>query len=199
MERPGIVHRLDKNTSGLLVVAKHDMTHQKLQKQFTTRTIKRGYWALVWGVMSEKEGRIETGIGRSRRDPTKMTVSSAGRLSVTHYILLRDFYYCSLLSLRLETGRTHQIRVHMKHIHHPVVGDPEYDGRERQLSRLPVNLKKRGMRLLELLPSQFLHAKTLEFIHPVRNELMRFETPLPTGLQSVLDKLPQILLLEQAQ
>lgn len=194
-ERPGIVHRLDKNTSGLLVVAKDDRTHQRLQKQFTNKTIRREYRALVWGRMTGQEGRIETRLSRSRREPTKMAVSREGRIAITDFRVLQDFHYVSLLSLSLATGRTHQIRVHMNHIHHPVVGDPDYNGRDSQLKQLPVNLRKRGMRLLEMVPSQFLHAKILEFIHPVHKETMRFEAPLPDNLQEALDKIPHLFML----
>ncbi len=191
-ERPGIVHRLDKNTSGLLVVAKHDRAHAALQKQFADKIISRLYWALVWGDFEQPEGIVSTHIARSRRDPTKMTVAAKGKEAVTVYTVLERFRYVTLVQLELKTGRTHQIRVHMNYLHHPVVGDPDYNGRESRLKQLPVNLKKRGMHLLEMIPHQFLHAKILNFRHPESGKMLHFEVPLPTGLEQVLLKLPHL-------
>jgi len=194
-ERPGIVHRLDKFTSGLLVVAKNDIAHHKLRAQFDKKQIRRIYRAIVWGKMNENEGTVHTFINRSRRDPTRMAVSRSGREAVTHFRLLQDFQYVSLLELTLETGRTHQIRVHMNHIHHQVVGDDEYNGRETQLRRLPHNLHKRGQHLLKILTRQALHAKELSFIHPKSAERLNFETPLPQDMQTALDKISDLFLL----
>lgn len=194
--RPGIVHRLDKNTSGLLVVAKTDAAHHFLQKQFLTREISRTYWALVWGAMEQEQGTVEGNIARSKKDPTKFTVTSRGKAAVTHYRLLQDFRYISLLEIKLETGRTHQIRVHMKSIHHPVVGDETYNGRDGQLRRLPSHLHKRGQHLLKLMPRQALHARYLTFIHPASKERVSFEAPLPEDFKIVLEKLPRLFLLE---
>jgi 23S rRNA pseudouridine1911/1915/1917 synthase len=191
-DRPGIVHRLDKNTSGLILVAKTDKCLRLLQDQFAKKSIKRHYRALVWGNLDNMQGVISTHIGRSRRDPTKMTVVKQGREAITHYTVLHKYHYFTLVELKLETGRTHQIRVHMNYIHHPVVGDPDYSGRETQLRRLPVNLRKRGMHLLSLLPYQFLHAEVIEFIHPEREEKLRFDAPLPDTLEHALEKLPNL-------
>lgn len=194
-ERPGIVHRLDKYTSGLLVVAKTDQAHLHLQKQFDTRTIHRVYWALVWGKKETENEKIETYIGRSRKDPTKMNVTKTGRKAITHIKTLKDFEYATLLEVKLDTGRTHQIRVHLNYIHHPVIGDPDYNGRESQLNRLPHNLRKRGTHLLKILQHQALHAKKLTFIHPHSNENVEFESELPDDFTEALDKLPAMFLL----
>lgn len=194
-ERPGIVHRLDKFTSGLLVVAKTDLAHLHLQKQFDTKTIHRTYWALVWGKKDTEHDMIETYINRSKKDPTKMSVTKTGRAAITHIRTLQTFEYVSLLEVELDTGRTHQIRVHLSFIHHPVVGDPEYNGRETQLKRLPHNLRRRGTHLLKILERQALHAKKLTFIHPQTNKQVEFESNLPEDFAEALDKLPSFFLL----
>ena len=194
-DRPGIIHRLDKYTSGLLVIAKTDEAYHALRAQFESKDISRVYNALVWGSFAEDGDTITTFINRSRRDPTRMAVSKDGREAVTHYRVLQDFTYFSFLEVWLETGRTHQIRVHMNHIHHPIVGDPDYSGRDSQLKRLPQQLKRRGQHLLKLLPRQALHARRLSFIHPQSKEKVSFESPLPQNMQSALDKLKQMFLL----
>jgi 23S rRNA pseudouridine1911/1915/1917 synthase len=196
--RPGIVHRLDKNTSGLLAVAKTDKAFLHLRKQFDQKTIKRVYHALVWGKV-KKEGSLTTFINRSRRDPTKMAVSTTGKEAITHYKILKDFQFVTLLKVQLDTGRTHQIRVHMNHIHHQVVGDPEYYGREEQLKRLPPNLQKRGAHLIKILKRQALHAKKLSFLHPATNELVCFESDTPADMREALDKIEQIFLLPKPE
>ena len=195
-ERPGIVHRLDKNTSGLLVIAKTDQAHLHLQKQFDARTIHRTYWALVWGKKEIEGETIETYINRSRKDPTKMAVTKTGRKAITHIKTLKTFEYASLLEVTLDTGRTHQIRVHLNYIHHPVIGDPDYNGRESQLKRLPQNLRKRGTYLLKILERQALHAKKLTFLHPHTRKLVEFETELPEDFTKALEKLPDLFLLD---
>ncbi len=195
-DRPGIVHRLDKYTSGLLVVAKNDKAHLGLRKQFDTKTISRIYWALVWGMPKKDSGIVHTFIDRSRKDPTKMAVTKTGREAITHWQVRKDFRYFSLLQLNLETGRTHQIRVHMNWLGCPVVGDDDYNGRDSQLSRLPANLRKRGQHLLTLVPNQFLHAKELSFIHPTTNEKVTFKSGLPVNLQEAFNKLADLFLLE---
>ncbi len=195
VERPGIVHRLDKNTSGLLVVAKNDRAHRRLQEQFAAKQIRRIYQAVVWGLTPE-QGTISTRIARSKKDPTKFVASERGKEAVTHYRRLRDFHYLSLVELRLETGRTHQIRVHLSYLHHPVLGDETYCGRDTQLKRLPEHLQKRGKQLLKLIDRQALHAKELILIHPVSGEEMRFESPLPDDMQNVLEKIPRLFMLD---
>ncbi|MBD3223530.1 MAG: RluA family pseudouridine synthase [Caldithrix sp.] len=192
MERPGIVHRLDKNTSGLLVVAKNNYALRQLRRQFEQKTIHRIYQALVWGNFEQDGGTIEGNISRSKREPTKMTVGQKGRQAITHYKVIRDYTYCSLLQIKLETGRTHQIRVHLKHIHHPVVGDGDYNGRESRIKQLPPELQKRGGHLLRLVPHQVLHAKQLIFNHPVSGQSLNFDSSLPEWFQVVVQKLPQL-------
>ncbi len=193
--RPGIVHRLDKNTSGLLVVAKNDLSHVHLSRQFEVRSIIRTYHAIVWGV-PEKEGEISKNIGRSQRDRKKMSVlKDRGRTATTGYRLLRDYIYLSHLELSLRTGRTHQIRVHLNYINHPLFGDPDYNGRKSQIPRLPSHLQKRAMSLLKRIDRQALHAKTLEFIHPISSEAMHFDSELPEDMRQILDRIVDALML----
>ena len=195
--RPGIVHRLDKNTSGLLVVAKNDISHLNLSQQFETRTICRTYFAIIWGVTADKEGKIITKIGRSKRDRKKMSVKNLnGKEAITEYKLLNDYLYLSAVELTLKTGRTHQIRVHLNHINHPVFGDPDYNGRSSQLYRLPQHLYKRGITLLNGIKRQALHAKKIQFIHPVSNKNMAFESELPEDILNILVKIPNQLMFD---
>lgn len=195
--RPGIVHRLDKNTSGLLVVAKDDQTHTYLQMQFDTKDIFRTYIALVWGRPAQNEGNIKTFISRSRSDRKKMAVSVyQGKEAITTYKLIKDFQYLSVLKLNLKTGRTHQIRVHLNHINLPVFGDPVYNGRKSQLRRLPSYLQKRGQALLKKIDRQALHAKKLSFIHPKSQKRMEFESELPDDIEKVINSVPGVLLLD---
>lgn len=198
--RPGIVHRLDKYTSGLMVVAKTDESHVFLSHQFETRDIIRTYHALVWGVPEQDSGEIETQIDRSRRDRKKMAVSyNHGKKALTHYKIIRNYQYFALLELILKTGRTHQIRVHLNHINHPVFGDPDYNGRKSQLYRLPSYLRKRGIDMLNRINRQALHAKQLSFIHPKSNKRLYFESDLARDIQDLLEKMPQILLLSETK
>lgn len=195
--RPGIVHRLDKNTSGLLVVAKNDQSHVNLSRQFEQKSISRIYQTFVWGSLDE-EGEITTQIGRSRRDRKKMTVlKKGGREAITEYRVLKDYLYLSYLEISLKTGRTHQIRVHLNHINHPVFGDPDYNGRKSQINRLPSHLQRRGLSLLKSIERQALHAKKLQFIHPETNQVMNFDSDLPADMQNLLDKMDDTLMLRE--
>jgi len=197
--RPGIVHRLDKNTSGLLVVAKNDQSHVNLSRQFEVKSISRIYHTFVWGVPGV-EGEIVTQIGRSRRDRKKMTVlKKGGREAITEYRILKDYLYLSYLEISLKTGRTHQIRVHLNHINHPVFGDPEYNGRKSQVYRLPSHLQKRGASLLKSIDRQALHAKQLQFIHPKTNKILKFDSDLPEDMQFLLDKIDDTLMLRDEE
>lgn len=171
--RPGIVHRIDKNTSGLLIVAKNDNSHVKLAKQIENKTCKRIYCALLEGVVKEDSGVIQTYIGRNPKDRTKMAVLSYGRLAVTEFKVLKRFASHTLCEFSLKTGRTHQIRVHAKHIGHPVVGDKEYGFKNQKFK----------------LEGQLLHAKRLEFVHPTTSEKMVFESPLPSYFEKVIKSL----------
>lgn len=191
VKRPGIVHRLDKETSGLMVVAKNDIAHRGLSEQLSDRSLKRQYQAIVWGLPSPVEGRIETLIGRSPHDRQKMAVlHQGGKEAVTDYEMLENFgIVASLVECRLQTGRTHQIRVHMAHIGHPLVGDPVYGkktaARFLKLNKVDEVLSKQ---LLEF-PRQALHAVRLEFIHPISKNKKSFKTPLPADMQAVLKEL----------
>ena len=194
--RPGIVHRLDKDTSGLIVVAKNNLVHQNLQEQFLSKDIHRKYNALIWGVPPSNTGEIETLITRSRKDRKKMSVSfTRGKEAVTQYKLIQDFTYLSLIELILDTGRTHQIRVHLNHSNMPVFGDPVYNGRKSQLRRLPSHLQKRGASLLKKISRQALHAKELTFIHPLKNKRMIFESQLPEDINNILNSISEVLML----
>lgn len=176
--RPGIVHRLDKDTSGLMVVAKHDAAHQGLSRQFADRTLSRVYQAVVWGVPHPAEGSIEGAIGRHTRNRQKMAVvTRGGKAALTHYRLMQAYgTLASLVECRLATGRTHQIRVHMAHIRHALVGDPLYGGRQA----------RSGPVLLREFPRQALHAAELKFIHPVSGKLMKFKEKMPDDLRRLI-------------
>ena len=170
--RPGIVHRIDKDTSGLLMIAKNDLAHRSLAAQLKAKTNQREYVALVHGVIKQDAGTINAPIGRSKKDRKKQAVVSDGRHAVTHFKVLHRFRHYTLVSCRLETGRTHQIRVHMKSIGHPLAGDPLYGPRK--------TLPGRG---------QYLHARLLGFKHPRTGKELVFTAPLPEYFQQMLDKL----------
>lgn len=171
--RPGIVHRIDKDTSGLLVVAKNDAAHLSLSEQIKNKTCRRIYRALVEGVVKQNEGTIDTFIGRSDKNRTMMAVKPEGRRAITHYKVLKRYKDFTYMEFSLETGRTHQIRVHTKYIGHPIVGDPVYGFKNQKFK----------------LNGQLLHAYKLELTHPSTGERMTFEAPLPDYFQAVLSKL----------
>ena len=171
--RPGIVHRIDKDTSGLLVVAKNDAAHLSLSEQIKNKTCHRIYLALLEGTVKQNDGIIDTFIGRSDKNRTMMAVKDSGRRAVTHFKVLKRYKEFTFAEFKLETGRTHQIRVHCKYIGHPIVGDPVY-GYEKQKFKLN---------------GQLLHAWKLELTHPSTGERMSFEAPLPDYFQAVLQKL----------
>lgn len=185
--RPGIVHRLDKNTSGLLVVAKNDEAHLSLQRQFAEKTARRVYKALVWGRVVPSSGRVETHLERSKRDPTKFVVSTRGKEAVTLYEVEKYYDFLSLLNVTLKTGRSHQIRIHFKYLNHPVFGDPDYSGRTRQIVQLKSKQEKDfALRLLKIMPRQALHAFRLGFVHPATRQWVEFHSPLPEDFSKVL-------------
>lgn len=190
-DRPGLVHRLDKNTTGIMVVAKteHALTH--LGKQFFDRTTERRYHALVWGDFEEEEGTVTGHVGRSLKNRKVMDVfpdGDHGKNAITHYKVLQRFGYVTLIECKLETGRTHQIRVHMKHIGHPLFNDPEYGG-DRILKGTSFSKYKQFItNCFGLLPRQALHAKTLGFEHPKTGKHLQFESQLPEDMQAVLAK-----------
>lgn len=189
--RPGIVHRLDKDTSGLLVVAKNDFAHQSLTSQFADRSLSRVYKALVWGVPNPLEGEIEGAIGRHPRARQKMAVvTRGGKEALTHYKVLETFgLVASLVECRLATGRTHQIRVHMEHIKHPVIGDPVYGSRRRAAK----DGEKGLIALLEAFPRQALHAGEIKFIHPRTNKPMKYKASLPSDMAALLKRLRETI------
>jgi 23S rRNA pseudouridine1911/1915/1917 synthase len=182
--RPGIVHRLDRDTSGLLVVAKHDAAHQALSEALRKRKVRRLYRALSWGHLDETPLRIEAPIGRDPRDRKKMAVREDGRRAVSHVRVRERWRAADLVDVALETGRTHQIRVHLAHLGHPVAGDTTYgEGRERGMSG---EARPWAEALAKRLPRQFLHARRLQFRHPGSGAVVTFEAPLPEELAAVV-------------
>ena len=171
--RPGIVHRLDKDTSGLLIVAKNDQAHIKMSEQIKNREVKKIYIALVKGIVKENEATIQMPIGRSQQDRKKMAVRKDGKEAVTHFKVLKRYLHNTLLELKIDTGRTHQIRVHMAQIGHPVVGDMVYSKGKNEFG----------------VEGQMLHAKRLEFMHPITGKKMILEAPLPKYFEEILQKL----------
>jgi 23S rRNA pseudouridine1911/1915/1917 synthase len=189
--RPGLVHRLDKHTTGILIVAKTEQALTDLAKQFYDRTTERRYHALVWGDVVEDQGTITGNIGRSLKNRKMMEVfpeGDYGKHAVTHYTVLRRFGYVTLVECKLETGRTHQIRAHFKHIGHPLFHDLEYGGDKILKGTTFTKYKQFIDNCFELLPGQALHAKTLGFHHPRTKEWMAFDSELPEGFQKLLNK-----------
>ena len=188
----GLVHRIDKDTSGLLVVAKTPEAKTKLGAQFFNKTTHRSYRALVWGHFIEDEGRIEGNIGRDPKDRMRMTVfdpdSGIGKSAVTHYKVIERFGYVTLVECILETGRTHQIRAHMKHIGHPLFNDERYGGSEILRGNRTGSYRQFINNCFALCPRQALHAKTLGFVHPATGKQMDFTSELPTDMKSLIEK-----------
>ncbi|RKX17036.1 MAG: RNA pseudouridine synthase [Candidatus Zixiibacteriota bacterium] len=191
-DRPGLVHRLDKNTSGLLVIAKTDNSLTKLQEAIQNRTVKRTYLAIICGHMKEYEGEINLPIGRSIRDRKKMMVTNKNsREAITHYKLLKRYRSYDFLEINLQTGRTHQIRVHFSHLGHPVFGDPEYGGRAKWVNGMFAPERAKAKEMLELIDRQTLQACQLEFQHPVTEEMLKFKAELPSDFQNILNMLDE--------
>ncbi|MCU0453659.1 MAG: RluA family pseudouridine synthase [Bacteroidetes bacterium] len=186
--RPGIVHRLDKDTSGLLVLAKNEHAHAALAKQFADRTVEREYHAIVWGRMRSPHGTIDAALARSQRDRKKVAVASGGKRAVTEYDVLETFRFLSLVRLHLLTGRTHQIRVHLAHVGHPVFGDLTYGGRSPGWAGTQEKRLQQATNLLKIIDRQALHARTIGFRHPVTEEMMRFSSPIPHDMEEILQK-----------
>ncbi len=189
--RPGLVHRIDKNTSGLLVVAKNEYAHNRLARQFFNRTTGRRYLALVWGTPDPDEGTVTGHVGRNLRDRKIMQVfadGSQGKHAVTHYKVIEQLGYVSLIECRLETGRTHQIRVHMAWFGHPLFNDEEYGGQRILKGTTFTKYLQFVRNCFALIPRQALHAQTLAFDHPVTGKRLSFESPLPPDMEAVLAK-----------
>ncbi|WP_410492683.1 RluA family pseudouridine synthase [Croceivirga sp. JEA036] len=189
--RPGLVHRIDKDTSGLLVVAKteHAMTH--LAEQFFNKTTEREYVALVWGNVVEDQGTIEGNLARNPKNRLQMMVfpeGDVGKEAVTHYKVLERFGYVTLVSCKLETGRTHQIRVHMKYLGHPLFNDERYGGDKILKGTTYTKYKQFVDNAFKLLPRQALHAKTLGFVHPTTAKALRFDSEIPADMQACIEK-----------
>jgi RluA family pseudouridine synthase len=190
-ERPGLVHRIDKDTSGLLVIAKTEVAMTHLAKQFEAKTSEREYVALVWGNVTEEEGTIEGNLARHLKDRMQMAVFAdpeIGKPAVTHYKVLERFGYVTLISCQLETGRTHQIRAHLKHIGHPLFNDERYGGHLILKGTTFTKYKQFIDNCFKILPRQALHAKTLGFVHPTTGEMKRFDTELPQDFQDCIEK-----------
>ena len=189
--RPGLVHRIDKDTSGLLVIAKSEEALSGLAKQFYHHTIERKYWALVWDVPTLPKGTINVNVGRSPKD-RRITVAfpenEMGRTAITHYEVLRDLRYVSLVECKLETGRTHQIRAHMKYLGHPLFGDGAYGGLEIVKGTVFTKYKQFVENCFKVMSRQALHAKTLKFVHPISKQEMEFNSDLPPDFDEVLGK-----------
>lgn len=192
LDRPGIVHRIDKNTSGLMLVAKSDFAMSNLAKQFFDHTIHRRYVALVWSEPSDNEGTITANIGRHQRHRLQMTTfdpdEGEGKHAVTHYKVLERLYYVSLIQCELETGRTHQIRVHMKSIGCPVFNDERYGGDKVCKGTVFTKYKRFVENCFDLMPRQGLHAKELGFVHPTTGKEMFFDSDLPEDMSAVLER-----------
>jgi 23S rRNA pseudouridine1911/1915/1917 synthase len=189
--RPGLVHRLDKNTSGILVIAKNEFALNRLSKQFFDRTTDRRYNALVWGIPNPPEGTITGNVGRSIKDRKVMQVfkdEEEGKPAITHYKILEDFGYISLVECKLETGRTHQIRVHFSHIKHPLFNDEEYGGDQIIKGTTFTKYQQFIKNCFKILPRQALHAKSLAFDHPVTGKRLSFNSDLPDDMVQVIEK-----------
>lgn len=189
--RPGLVHRIDKDTSGILVVAKNEYAHNRLAKQFFDRTTDRKYIGLVWGTPDPAEGTITGNVGRNLKDRKIMQVfpdGSQGKHAVTHYKIVENLGYISMVECKLETGRTHQIRVHFSYIKHPLFNDDEYGGDRILKGTTFTKYQQFVKNCFEILPRQALHAKSLEFNHPVTRKWLSFDSELPLDMQTVVDK-----------
>lgn len=197
--RPGLVHRIDKDTSGLLVIAKSESAMTDLANQFFHHTIDRTYIALVWGEPQEDAGTINAHVGRSAKDRKVMAAypdGSEGKHAITHYRVIKRLRYVSLIQCNLETGRTHQIRAHMKHIGHPLFNDAMYGGDKIRKGTQFSKYKSFIDNCFKIIPRQALHAKSLGFVHPITKERMYFEAPIPEDFSAVLEKWEQYVIYE---
>lgn len=188
--RPGLVHRLDKDTSGIMVISKNHEIHSMLAKQFADRTVKKKYLALVWGILKDKKGRIEGDIGRSTLDRKLFAVvKKGGKPAITEYNVIEEYEYVSLVEINLLTGRTHQIRVHFSHIKHPVFGDIQYGGDKIIYGYNNKKIRDTLNQCLKLTNSQLLHSFSLQLEHPENKQIMEFRADLPDNFREVLNKI----------
>lgn len=186
--RPGIVHRLDKDTSGLMIIAKNDYVHSLLKKLFENHKIQKVYIALTMGTLSEQEGTIKTNYGRNPKNKQKMSVRPEGKVAITHYKVLKSFPGFELTKVYLETGRTHQIRVHFSYIHHPIMGDKIYSSKKQMLNLVPFSVKNKINEIItSVLTRQALHAYKLEFIHPITKTKISVTKDMPEDMQKVIE------------
>jgi 23S rRNA pseudouridine1911/1915/1917 synthase len=189
--RPGLVHRIDKDTSGLIVIAKTEEAMRGLAKQFFHHSIERTYWAMVWGEMDPPQGTVNVNVGRSLKD-RRLTVAfplaDNGRVAITHYKMIKPLRYVSLIECKLETGRTHQIRAHMKYLGHPIFNDAMYGGNEMVKGTVFSKYKQFVENCFKIIPRQALHAKTLGFIHPITKETVQFDSELPQDFHDAIEK-----------
>lgn len=196
LERPGLVHRIDKNTSGLLIIAKTELAMMRLAKDFFDRNLDRRYLALCWGDVKNESGTIRSNMGRDPRDRKIRTVfpedSGEGKLAITHYRVIERLRYVTLVECKLETGRTHQIRVHMKSIGHPLFNDPEYGGNAVLKGQNTSKYRQFVQNCFDLLPGQALHAKTLVVTHPVTGQELNFDSGIPEHFSELLRRWRQI-------
>mgnify|MGYP001290022582 CR=1 FL=1 len=194
--RPGLVHRIDKNTSGLLVIAKTESTMTHLAKQFFDRTVERRYLALVWGDIKNEKGTIKTNLARNLKNRKIMDTyefeGDIGKHAITNYKVVKRLGYVTLVECKLETGRTHQIRIHMKSIGHPLFNDPEYGGEKILKGHNSANYRKFIQNCFDEIPGQALHAKSLSFEHPKKKKNISFEVELPSGFEKILNKFEKI-------
>lgn len=191
ISRPGLLHRIDKNTSGILIVAKNEIAMQKLSKDFFHHNLDRRYIALVWGDFEENEGTINAHVGRNLKNRKIMDVfpkGDYGKTAITHYKVLERFGYVTLIECKLETGRTHQIRVHMQHIGHPLFNDNEYGGDKIIKGTTFAKYKQFVENCFEICPRQALHAKSLEITHPSTGKLLKFDSELPKDMATIIEK-----------
>jgi 23S rRNA pseudouridine1911/1915/1917 synthase len=195
--RPGLVHRIDKDTSGLLVVAKSEFALSHLAKQFYDHTIERTYYAILWGVPKELKGTLRGNITRSPKDRKIMTIlpegSVDGKLAITHYEVIETFGFCSLVKFNLETGRTHQIRAHAQSMGHPLISDASYGGDKIRFMSTMSNFKQFVDNMFKTCPRQALHAYSLGFEHPILHEWLQFTSPYPEDFNLLLEKLRNLI------
>ena len=190
--RPGIVHRLDKDTSGLIIVAKTNFTHMKLAEQFANRLVKKVYYGITWGTWKAKEGVIDQPIGRKKNDPTLFIVNASGKKAQTKYKIIKESQYFSYVNYFPKTGRTHQIRVHSAYSGNPIIGDEKYGGGLSRIKGYIPEISRKMESLFKIMHRHILHAKKISFIHPRSEKEMNFETDLPDDIQNIINKIDSL-------